>query len=134
MVSVVHVFAGSFVSRSDACLYTEEQWEAEPDDSVSDEEYVAWEDRNPVWALRDEIDSDYLSADFIETIDGERRLDYVKGLLASSSDQENLAGLVRVDENILVLIFNQAFDGHRASPRSTSKLRFLGSYSSTMPR
>ncbi len=34
----LHVFAGTFASREEACLYTEEQWEPEPDDSVSDEE------------------------------------------------------------------------------------------------
>jgi hypothetical protein len=34
----------------------------EPDESVSDEEYEVWENRNPTWQLRADLDVDYLIA------------------------------------------------------------------------
>ncbi|WP_086932930.1 hypothetical protein [Agarilytica rhodophyticola] len=63
----VYVFSGKFQDRGEACLYSEPQWESEPDNSASDEEYNAWEDRNPTHKLKSNIDS-YLDEDFIETV------------------------------------------------------------------
>jgi hypothetical protein len=76
----LHVFAGAFASRDDACMYTEVQWEPEPDSSVSDEDYRAWEDRNPSWRMKADLGDPYLDSDFIETIDGPDRFDYLATL------------------------------------------------------
>ncbi len=40
-------------------------WEPEPDDSVSDEEYDAWERRNPRWCFCEDIGLK-LDQDFVE--------------------------------------------------------------------
>lgn len=65
----MHVFSDYFQNRESACSYTEAQWESEPGANASDEEYAAWEERNPVWPLKDELGV-YLDSDFIETIFG----------------------------------------------------------------
>lgn len=124
----VHVFAGCFDSREEACLYTEEQWAPEPDESVSDEEYSAWEDNNPTWALRSDLDVDYLTGDFIETINGGQRVEYLAKMLLSDEDRETVRESIAESENILVLIFDAAFDGRRARMASTSKLRYVGAF------
>lgn len=122
----LHVFAGSFPSRGDACLHSEPHWEPEPDDSVSDEEYAAWEHRNPTWELRDDLGIG-LDSDFIETIDGDNRYDYLAGYLVDNAD----LGVVRTaagESNILVLIFSDALHNRRAKLESTSKLIYCGAF------
>ncbi len=128
MSQTVHVFVGKFESREAACLYTEEQWEPEPDESAPEDEYEAWEERNPTWVLESDLDVDYLSGDFIETIDGNDRVEYLTKMLLSDEDRETVRKSINETENILVLIFDAAFDGHRAIMASTPKLRYLGAY------
>ena len=122
----LHVFVGSFPSRDDACQYAEEQWEPEPGDDASDEEYAAWEDRNPTWALRDELGVE-LDGDFIETIDGKRRYEYLRGFLVNPSDLESVRNATD-DANILVLIFPDAFQAPNADFHSTSRMTYCGAF------
>lgn len=126
----LHVFAGSFASREDACLHTERQWEPEPDDSVSDDEYAAWEDRNLAWALRDELGV-RLESEFIETIDGHHRYHYLGGYLQSGDTDtvQTCAG----DANILVLVFPDALDDSTVELKSTSKLKYCGAFDFVWP-
>lgn len=104
----VHVFVGAFDSRDAACKYTEEQWEPEPDETVSDQEYRAWEDRNPSWPMRSELGGPYLDSDCIETIDGADRYDYLSGMLTDHGATDRIRALAGDNENILVLIFSEA--------------------------
>jgi hypothetical protein len=134
MAGQLHVFAGSFASREDACLYTEAQWEPEPDDSVSDEEYTAWEDRNPTWCFQDGLGDDvYLDSDFIETIDGDNRYEYLAGYLVNSGDLDAVR-LAAGDANILLLVFPDALGGFDAQLKSTSKLTYCGAFDFRWPR
>ncbi|MEM9537734.1 MAG: hypothetical protein AAGA40_18930, partial [Cyanobacteria bacterium P01_E01_bin.45] len=80
--SKLQVFVGKFASREDACQHTEEQWEPEPSDTATDEYYAAWEDRNPIWPFSDELGV-WLDHDFIETIDGSDRYDYLNSYLTN---------------------------------------------------
>ena len=122
----LHVFAGSFASRHDACLYTEQQWEPQPDESASDEEYAAWENRNPAWGLREDLRIG-LDSDFIETIDGDNRYGYLGGYLVNDGDLDAIhksAG----DSNILVLMFPDAFHDPKDQLASTSRLIYCGAF------
>ncbi|TWU22365.1 hypothetical protein Pla52o_34210 [Novipirellula galeiformis] len=132
MAGKLHVFTGSFPSRADACLYTEAQWEPKPDDSVSDEEYAAWEDRNPVWGFRNDLGDAYLDSDFIETIDGHRRYKYLETYLVNDGDLNVVQSAVP-DANILLLVFPNALGGFDATLRSTSKLSYCGEFDFRWP-
>lgn len=125
----VHVFAGSFNSREDACKYTEAQWEPEPDDSVSDEEYRAWEDHNPSWEMREDLGDPYLDSDLIETIDGPDRYEYLSRLLTEPGAIEGIRGLAEEGDNILALVFAEAFGGFQTDMKSTPRLKYCGRFS-----
>ena len=120
----LHIFTGTFASRDEACLYSEAQWEPEPDDSVSDEEYAAWEDRNPAWGLRDELGIG-LDSDFIETIAGWSQ--YVAGYLVNPADMDTIRTKAG-DANIAVLIFPDALRDRNSTLKSTSKLTYCGAF------
>src|SRR6187200_3270783 len=104
----VHVFVGRFANTEAARAYTEQQWEPEPDDSASDEEYEAWEDRNPSWKLREDIAPIYLSPDFIETVTSHDRYEYLAKLLTDSAAAARIHA-ADGNANTLVLVFSGAF-------------------------
>ena len=122
----VYVFSGKFENIEAACLYSQPQWEPEPDESVSDEEYAAWEDRNPSHELLKNIDS-YLDEDFIETVDLD--FQYLSNIGVSASDiahiKENIGGA-----NVLVLVYEQALGGLplKEEPVSNSSLNYCGQF------
>lgn len=120
----LHVFAGSFPSRDEALLYAEAQWEPEPDASVSDAEYFAWEARNPTWGLADDLGIG-LDADFIETIDGSDRYEYLKGHLKNEADLNSIRA-ISADSNTLVLIFPDALHTPKEQMFSTSIMVYCG--------
>lgn len=127
MKRTVHVFAGSFGSRENACSYTEAMWEPEPDESVSDEEYQAWEDRNPRFPLRADLGV-YLDSAFIETIHGDHRYRYLQGLLADQADAESIIQAAGPTSDTLVLIFHDALGGFGSTLKSTPQLVYCGEY------
>ncbi len=124
----VHVFVGAFASRDDACTYTEAQWEPEPDDSVSDEAYRAWVDRNPSWQMRSDLGDPYLDSDFIETIDGPDRFDYLAGLLTEPDAIERIREYVSHSDNVVVLVFAEALGGFAGIMKSTPRLKYCGQF------
>ena len=122
----LHVFAGSFASRDVACLYTEQQWEPEPDESATDDEYAAWENRNLTWGLREDLQIG-LDSDFIETIDGDNRYEYLGGYLVNDGDLDSIRKSAD-DSNILVLMFPDAFHNPKDQLTSTSRMIYCGSF------
>ena len=127
MNDAVHVFAGQFPSRSAACEYTEAQWEPEPSEDASDEDYAAWEQRNPVWPLRRDLDV-YLDSDFIETIDGDERDSYLEGLLEDGSAISEIRRLAPEGGNVYVLVFREALGDFSGDLKSTPKLTYCGEF------
>jgi hypothetical protein len=127
MNDTVHVFAGHFDNRESACAYTEAQWESEPGAEATDEEYAAWEERNPVWLMKDELNA-YLDSDFIETIFGEGRYEYLGQRLTQPDALANIRKLAGEESNTLVLIFFEALGGFSAEMKSTSKLQYCGQF------
>lgn len=127
----LHVFAGSFGSRDEACLYTEAQWEPEPGDDANDEEYAAWEDRNPTWGLKDDLNIS-LDSDFIETIDGDKRYEYLGRYLVNPSDLDAVRSAAG-DANVLVLLFPDALHERNPPLASTPKTTYCGAYDFRWP-
>ena len=126
----VYVFSGKFASRIEACLYSQPQWEPEPDESVSDEEYEEWEDRNPVTRLKENIDS-YLDEDFIETIESSDSLSrhkYLSSMLKEASSLGTIEAAEPDGANIFVLIYEDALGGFdlKKEPTSTKELSYCG--------
>lgn len=123
--SKLHVFTGTFASREEACLHSEAQWEPEPDESVRDNEFAAWKDRNPIWSLRDDLGIG-LDSDFIETIDADWQ-QYLAGYLVNHEDVD-VVRAASGNANILVLIFPEAIHDRNATLQSTSKLTYCGAF------
>jgi hypothetical protein len=130
----VHVLAGHFATERDAVNYSEEQWEPEPDQSVSDEECSAWEDRNPHWALRDELGVDFLDHDFIETISGPRRYHYLNKMLVDPDAIGRIKSIAGETANTLVLVFDGAFGGFEYELQMPQTMVYCGEYECDLSR
>jgi hypothetical protein len=127
----VFIYFGSFPSVDQALSYTQGCWEPDPPDSVSDAEYEAWEDRNPVWPLREELDV-YLDSDFIETIVEPDWQSYLKSLIRDPDQLHTIMERCPENTNCLVLIYEAALGGYDSVMKSTSKLTLIGKYPCTL--
>jgi hypothetical protein len=131
--TTVHVFAGEFRDRNDACAYALDQWEPPP--TASKEEYDAREDRNPTWQMRSDLGEVHLDHDFIEVIDDMEHLIRYDDLRSMLKNADDIAGILRSagpDANILVLIFKEALGGFEALMRSTPRLSYCGEFPCTL--
>ena len=127
MIDTVDVFVGRFADRFEATSYTEPRWEDEPDETASDDEYDAWEERNPIWPLRAELGG-RLDPDFIETIDEPARYEYLAGLLVDPTAIEEIRRTA-ANANVLVLVFEESKDPRTSTPCvSTSRLTYCGRF------
>lgn len=122
----VHVFVGTFRNRDEACLYSEAQWEPELDESATDEEYSAWEERNPKWDFRDDLGVS-LDSDSIETIDGDERYDYLRSYLDRPEEIELIRNTDK-NANTLVLLFPDSLPDEDTELKSTTRLTYCGSF------
>ncbi|MEO0644869.1 MAG: hypothetical protein AAFZ17_01735 [Cyanobacteria bacterium J06650_10] len=132
MKPALHIFAGKFASRDEACLYTEAQWEPEPNDTASDDQYAVWEARNPTWQFRNDLGNIYLDSDFIETIDGQQRYNYLRSYLVHPTDLAKIQNTA-ADSTILLLLFPDAFSGFEATLHSTPKMIYCGAFDFRWP-
>ena len=128
----VHIFSGEFANREAACEYSEAQWEPEPDESVSAEEYREWEDRNPTWQMKSDLGGLYLDSDFIETIgidDGDWYR-YLSQYLTEPDAAARVLGGIDPRANFLVLIFEEALGDYplKSPLKSTAKLAYCGEH------
>lgn len=123
----LHIFSGKFPSLETACLYTEPQWEPAPPSHVSNEVFKEWENRNPTWSLASDLNC-YLDADFIETIDGEDRFEYLSSLGLHPENIRYIKDKSPSHYNILLLIFHEALGGLPVTLSSTNLLLYLGRF------
>jgi hypothetical protein len=129
MAQTLHVFSGTFGSEDKARQYSEQQWEGPaPDDSWSEEEYAAWEARNPTWLLRQDLALGPLDPDFVETIFGAGKVHYLEAQLATEADSLKLRTEIPERADTLVLISSLAFDGRPVRPSSTPQLKYHGEF------
>ena len=131
MDTTIHVFAGSFRDRDDACAHALDRWEPEPAQTATDDEYSAWEERNPTRQLKADLGDPYLDHDFIEIIgDGKNfsRYDYLRRMLRNPDDIEGIRRSAGAEANVLVLVFKDALGGFEAHMRSTPRITYCGEF------
>lgn len=126
--SNIHVFTALFATHDEAVGFGRPQWEPEPGDEASDEEYSAWEDRNPVWPLKAELGC-FIDGDFVEVIwkNGDNP-DWL--YLASRLNRTQVAtiqGQTKV-ANTLILIDQTAIGGSPLKFAHGSKLTYHGAH------
>ena len=125
----VHIFIGEFENRDDAISYTQGRWEPEPDESATDEEYSKWEERNPIWKMRDDLNC-HLDSDFIETITDEIKLKYFSSLVKNDSLASQYSKLLNSEKSALILIFDLAL--HESEKdiemKSTENMEYIGKF------
>lgn len=129
--SDIHVFTAFFATNDEASALGHPHWEPEPSPDASDEEYTAWEDRNPIWPMKSEFGCS-IDDDFVEIIwrSGEEpdweylvsRLDLTQ--VAEIRCQTGTA-------NTLVLIDHKAIGGEPPEFGSTSGLTYQGRHKSS---
>ncbi|SCB62060.1 hypothetical protein GA0061105_1315 [Rhizobium aethiopicum] len=122
----IHVFTAHFATNDEASTFGHPHWEPEPGQDASDEEYSAWEDRNPIWPLKSELGCS-IDSDFIEIVwksDQEPDWDY----LLSRLDLKQVEVIRRQTEtaNTLVLIDQTAIGDERLEFQSTARLNYHG--------
>ncbi|MEO9338152.1 hypothetical protein ABFT80_11985 [Mesorhizobium sp. SB112] len=129
----LHIFISSFATKADALGFSQEQWEPEPGENVSEEEYKAWEDRNPIWAMEAELGCGYLDSDMIETIWGTdgKGLDinwtYLTSLIGPEC-VEQCKTLASSVSNTLIIIDETALGGFDFVFHSTPTMNYCGSF------
>lgn len=114
MPPTLHVFSGRFGSQEEARRYTERQRNDDSEDSS--------------WALREDLPVSYLDSDFVETILGDDRMEYLESQLARDPDWNSLRAIIPQEADTLVLIMSPAFDGKKVRLSSTPKLHYHGEY------
>ena len=134
-IQTIHVFTAFFENEDAALAYTQPQWEPKPAEGAGDEEYEAWEDRNPSCLMKEDLGFDgFLDDDFVETIWRARYSgndvdwNYLSGLIGSANANacKNMAS---DHSNTLILIDAQALDGRSANLRSTTAMTYCGTFS-----
>lgn len=110
-----HLFAATFNSEAQAREYAFEQWEPEPAASASDAEHSAWEERNPVWRLKEELGF-YMDADFVELVDD---AEYVKSQICSEAGRQAFSARAGCFSHFILVGINAIWGDKRADPDST---------------
>ncbi|SCX27354.1 hypothetical protein DSM25558_4211 [Agrobacterium sp. DSM 25558] len=124
--SGIHVFTALFATNEEASAFGHPRWEPEPSQDSSEEEYTAWEDRNPIWPMKSELGCS-IDNDFVEIIwksGKEPDWDY----LVSRLDLTQVTKIRRQTQmaNTLVLIDHMAIGGEPPEFMSTGKLTYHG--------
>ncbi|MBB2674998.1 UNVERIFIED_ORG: hypothetical protein GGE44_004591 [Rhizobium esperanzae] len=131
--SEVHVFTAVFESNEAAFAFVHPHWEPEPDEHTSDEDYVAWEDRNPIWPMKEELGGLRIDADFVEVIWKSGMVpdwNYLKSRLRAVDVLGISDG--SAPANTFVLIDQTAFGDAKPELRSTANLTYRGCYPSVL--
>lgn len=123
----IHIFTGFFENYEAAKSYAEEHWEPEPE-NTSEEDYQDWEDNNPSWTMMDDLNLSYLSPDFIELRTGDSGFEYLRDIVISSSDREELFEKIDKNHNTIILIGEESLEGTEEPLGSTKILTYHGVY------
>lgn len=102
-------------------MYSQAQWEPEPNESVSDEEYSEWEERNPTHELRENIPC-FLDEDFIETV--AMSFQYLSDIGMSEPDIAKVLNKAN-ESNVLVLVYESALGGFNLESEPISNSNFF---------
>ena len=122
----LRIYSAVFPSLDAALGYSEAQWEPEPNAAASDDEYAAWEARNPTWAFKIEIGL-YLDSDFVETYYGSDCWNKLEALIGQAQVAE-ARSLADRQANTLIVVFERAIYGIKSEPLADCAVRYLGKY------
>ena len=120
-----------FETSEAAFAFVYPHWEPEPDQHASDEDYAAWEDRNPIWPMKAELNGLRIDSDFVEVIWKPGTMpdwDYLKSRLNAADARKVSDGTISA--NTFVLIDRTAFRDAKPELRSTATLTYRGCYPS----
>lgn len=121
----IHLFSGHFPDPDSGYSFAEEKWKEEPQ-GVSEDEYLKWEMENPEWPLKDELGVNYLSPDFIDVRFGESGLSYLREIILSDDEYNNLVSKLDASHNTYILIGQESLNGNTVPLQSTSRLSYNG--------
>ncbi|WP_034619676.1 hypothetical protein [Chitinibacter tainanensis] len=119
MLYSFHLFAGTFKNEKDAQKFAFEHWEPEPSADTCDSDYEAWERRNPIWPLKQELGF-YMDSDFVELVTD---LSYLNDLIQSESEKSILAKCLSEKYSHYIIIGSEAIYGDRRAPLNDKQLR-----------
>jgi hypothetical protein len=128
LTNYVHIFSGCFGSEDQAHAYAEQQLPGSNDIA-----YIVWEDRNPYWAMREDLNVPFLDGSFIETVwareDGDRGLDweYLETLL-SQDDVAQCKAKAQPGSDTLILVYQEALGGFGFKLQSPALITYCGRY------
>ena len=113
----LHIYSYSFSSREEASKYATE---------------MDYDDDNSIPVLWEKIGANWLDEDFLETIQGEDKFDYLETMLVKSGSRKEIEKKCPEEHNTLFLIFalkdtsNENFE-----PVETKEPLYLGTYDAT---
>jgi hypothetical protein len=134
-----HLFIAFFETSEQLVEFAEERWEPEPDENSSEQEHAAWSDRNPAWALEDELGY-YMDSDFVEYHHGKAKLNYVLQEVESEQEREYIRSAVLESHNSFIIVGIDSIYGDKRAetkgpkirePESTDKLFYVGKFNHT---
>jgi hypothetical protein len=132
MYDAFYLFSAFFETGKKADEFISEQWESEPED-VSDEEYEEWENNNPTWKLKEELEF-FMDSDFIEPA---QDIEYIKSMIKDDGEKFYFVNNIPSGHNHFVIIGINGIWGDRRKPNSntpirnpenTKTLNYLGKY------
>lgn len=124
--TTVHVFVGSFPDRRAATAYTGDRRGGGPDAPPSGRPDPGAEPGRS--SLRDDLRSARLDPRYVQTIHGPERWDYLAGLLVDEDAIDRIRAMTGSNDNVLVLVLEEAFRGEAVALRSTPVLTYCGAW------
>lgn len=127
----VYVFIGKFKNKEEALNYTEPIWKPEPPFNASNEEWELWEETNPVFKLQSDLKCQ-LDPDFIETLTEGNNYEYIKSILLTPENIEDLK--IQLDDVKLtvILIFQKAIESDTFKFENTNQFKYLGEFNTNL--
>jgi len=110
----LNVLSGKFESENDAVKFADLDFSEDED--------------NPSWPISEELGDLQFEADFLETIWGEKRYEYLKSLLVEKSDLEIVKQRESEGNNTFFLIMEHEENKNIKIPEDTGRLNFCGRY------
>jgi len=124
----VYIFGIKPGSRGEEAGYALPHWEPEPPEGSGVEDYIAWEERNPVWGLQTDLGYD-LDEDFVEhhQLNSPETWSYIESMLLDEDEGSEIEnGLSDCTE--IVLIFSQALARPLDAMCDTEGAFYVGKY------
>ncbi len=128
MINKFYLFGCESIEAAEAESYFFPMWEAEPGPGASREEFISWEDRNPVFRFKEDLEI-HMDSDFVELLDDPK---YVLAQVTKDEERARLSLFALGDFSVFVMLgenaFHSGFPDEAVFSRSRYKLTFMGEY------